>query len=249
MQKSCIIIPCYNEAARLNLDAFHRFCTAEKNVDFCFVDDGSTDGTNALLEGFVTGHRERSRLIVIGSNRGKAEAVRRGVLESLENGPFDLIGYFDADLSTPLSAINGFTSVFNRKKRCRFVMGSRFRHMGVRIVRTTVRHYLGRIFSTFSSMLLDLPVYDTQCGAKLLRADTARTLFSEPFVGRWLFDVELLARMIVRYGRLTTLGSVVEFPLREWDERKGSRLRWHYAIAVPFELMKIRKRYFPTNKK
>ncbi|MBN1306501.1 MAG: glycosyltransferase [Chitinispirillaceae bacterium] len=233
----------------MNLDAFHRFIVAEKSVDFCFVDDGSGDGTAALLEEFVAAHRERSRLIAVGSNRGKAEAVRSGVCASLENGPFDLIGYFDADLSAPLSAISGFVSVFSRKKRCRFVLGSRFRHMGVRIVRSNVRHYLGRVFSTLSSMLLDLPVYDTQCGAKLLRTETARTLFNEPFVSRWLFDVELLARMIVHYGRLATLGSVVELPLREWDERKGSRLNWLYAITVPFELIKIKKRYFPRKKK
>ena len=58
------------------------------------------------------------------------------------------------------------------------------------------RHYVGRLFATASSLILDMTVYDTQCGAKVLRAGPAlRAALATPFHSRWAFDVELLGRL------------------------------------------------------
>ena len=109
-----------------------------------------------------------------------------------------LVGFFDADLSTPLGAVDDFLAVF------RDAAGRRVRPRVSRDAdgprRQTARprgHYLGRVFATAVSHALDLPVYDTQCGAKMLRVtpDTA-TLFAAPFRSPWIFDVELIARYL-----------------------------------------------------
>ena len=103
--------------------------------------------------------------------------------------------------------------------------------LGTDIARHPARHYLGRMFATAASVTLGLPVYDTQCGAKLFRV-TPHTaeLFSAPFISRWVFDVELIARhMRVTGGR----HRIVELPLRCWHDVKGSKVKpRHFAVAL-----------------
>ena len=69
--------------------------------------------------------------------------------------------------------------------------------MGTDIRRSAVRHYTGRLFATAGSLVLGVPVYDTQCGAKAFRVtDALRAALAEPFVSRWAFDVEVLGRLL-----------------------------------------------------
>ncbi len=244
MFKTSIVVPCYNEGSRLDLDEFRRYIQAQADVDFCFVDDGSRDNTFELVSKFAAQFPERVRVEKNAQNMGKAEAVRTGVMASLSDEKYDFVGYFDADLSTPLSQIKPLRLMLESNPQTLFVLGSRFRHMGAQIERNELRHYLGRVFSTFASMIVELPVYDTQCGAKLIRAQTARYLFEKPFLSRWLFDVELLARLIVKNGRSEVINQVVEVPLQVWIEKGDSRLNFKSLIRVPLELLRIRKKYF-----
>jgi hypothetical protein len=114
--------------------------------------------------------------------------------------------------------------------------------MGATVHRNGSRHYLGRIFSTFSSMILRMPVYDSQCGAKIFSSDL-HVLFTDSFLTRWLFDVELLARYRNVYGLESALKQIIEVPVQSWSEKAGSKLRFTYMLKVPFELLKIFRRY------
>jgi dolichyl-phosphate beta-glucosyltransferase len=99
------------------------------------------------------------------------------------------------------------------------------------------------MLAIFVSWMLRLPVHDTQCGAKVFRCEVAPALFGRPFVTRWLFDVELLARLRHRLGRDGVLSSVVEVPLDCWHEVSGSRLRLKDLLRVPLDLLRIRLHY------
>ena len=111
-------------------------------------------------------------------------------------------GIFDADLATPLRAVDDFLAVLRDRPAVEFVLGSRVMLLGRDIKRKATRHYLGRVFATAVSHALDLPVYDTQCGAKILRVNAATaTLFDTPFRSAWIFDVELIARYLAAAGR------------------------------------------------
>ena len=97
----------------------------------------------------------------------------------------DYIGYWDADLETPLEAIPALCELLDARPDLEIVFGARVRLLGRAIARSALRHYLGRMFATAASMVLGLAVYDTQCGAKLFRASPAiRALFQEPFLTR-----------------------------------------------------------------
>jgi dolichyl-phosphate beta-glucosyltransferase len=243
MRDVCLIVPCFNEEKRLQGDRITGFVGAHPAVRVCFVDDGSSDGTVGLLERLRAKQPDRILIRRLERNSGKAEAVRQGVLHVSSSQSPAFIGYWDADLSTPLSELERMLAAFDSGPQCRLAIGSRIKRLGSNIERNEARHYLGRVFSTLASRLLDLPVYDSQCGAKVFRADLAAVLFGDPFSTRWIFDVEVLARLRNHIGRDGVLKTVIEVPLTEWREVGGSKLRLAQMIRVPLELLRIRSRY------
>ncbi len=223
-----IVVPCYNEEKRLDVEAFAGFLAASDGVDFVMVNDGSTDGTLEMLRGLCARFPERVDLLDLPRNGGKAEAVRRGLLHAL-GSETSLVGFWDADLATPLEAIHSFCRLAQQEPRLEWIIGARVELLGRHIQRRPLRHYLGRVFATVASLVLGLPVYDTQCGAKVFRATPRfRELIAAPFRTNWVFDVELLARLVRQQHELggPEVGSIIyELPLNEWRHMAGSKVR------------------------
>jgi len=121
------------------------------------------------------------------------------------------------------------------------VFGARVQLLGRKIDRSVLRHYLGRVFATFASLVLRLPIYDTQCGAKLFRVTPVIvSLFATPFCSRWTFDVEIIARYIQRVGSVTTAASqIVEFPLYIWKDVAGSKVKPRHFLIALFDMFRI----------
>jgi dolichyl-phosphate beta-glucosyltransferase len=220
-----IVIPCYNERQRLNLAAFEEFLL-NASVDFVFVDDGSTDGTSELLESLRNRRPDRVEILVFEKNQGKGEAVRQGIEWALER-KFDFVGFWDSDLATPLYAIQQLMEIFEKYPQIDLILGSRVQLLGHNVRRRAVRHYLGRIFATVVSLLLRLPVYDTQCGAKIFRVvPETRELTAQRFKSRWVFDVELIQRFISRTGSAARAAArMYEYPLDSWNDVAGSKVK------------------------
>lgn len=234
-------MPCYNEEHRLDSGRFLAFAAECPDVQFLFVDDGSTDATAGLLEEMARSC-PTMEVMRLSRNQGKAEAVRQGVLRAAATGA-DYVGYWDADLATPLEAIGEMCAVLEEAPRIVAVLGSRIQLLGHAIERRPARHYLGRAFATCVSFALDLKVYDTQCGAKLFR-NTPRLslLFDSPFKSAWIFDVEIIARL-KRLHRVDGLPPVeeclFEYPLNAWRDVHGSKLKASDFLRAPFDLYRI----------
>lgn len=242
MPKVLLVIPCYNEADRLPADRFADFAAQSDDFVFLFVNDGSTDGTQGVLDALAARNPRRMMSMNLDRNRGKGEAVRRGILEGLESEPA-YIGYWDADLSTPLEEVPRFVDLYQDRADKVVLAGARVKLMGRDIRRRATRHYLGRVFATIASVLLDIPMYDTQCGAKLLRCTAGtRALFEEPFHSGWLFDLELILRMRRQAG--TPADSLIyEVPLNTWRDVGGSKVRYSHFPRAVFDLLALRFRY------
>jgi dolichyl-phosphate beta-glucosyltransferase len=246
MPPVAVVVPCYNEARRLQQEAFLAWLDAHPDCHFCFVNDGSGDATAEVLQALHARSPTRISVLALAENRGKAEAVRQGMLHAAATERFAYVGYWDADLATPLTELRRMLQVIEARDASLMVMGSRWRRLGSTIERSGVRHALGRVFATGASLVLDLPVYDSQCGAKLIRSTVISWLFDEPFSTRWLFDVEILARLRNRLGRSVVLETVIEVPLDEWYETRGSKIGTRDFIRVPLEMLEIRRRYGRT---
>jgi len=234
-----IVVPCYNEASRLAAPPFVEFLTAHADLALLFIDDGSTDRTPEILDSIASQAAGQVTVQRLVENRGKAEAVRTGILAAMDRDP-RRVAYWDADLSTPLDAALVFTTVLESNPTVDVVMGARVKLLGRNIRRRLARHYAGRLFATAASLRLGLPVYDTQCGAKMFRVnETVRGLFRKPFRTRWIFDVELLARYVAAVGASEAERRIIEVPLATWSDVPGSKLTAGHAVRAAWDLFRL----------
>ncbi len=248
-RKCLIVVPCFNEGSRLQVRRFTDFVGRVEGVNFLFVNDGSRDNTLEVLETIRSGREDRIQILDKQVNAGKAEAVRTGLLRAVEEGCGTFVGFWDADLSTPLEVIPDFLALLNGNERLQMVFGSRVRLLGRDVSRKASRHYLGRVFASLASMTLGLPIYDTQCGAKLFRVTPElSSILKETFLSRWVFDVEILARYIAFYqGSVAYLrDSIYEFPLPRWYDVDGSKVRPGDFFKAAIDLFRIYRTYLAT---
>ena len=238
-----LVLPAYNEADRIGpaLDElFGYLATGDLaigvplRIDILVVDDGSTDGTAALVasraeatpDPNATGTTLRVMTVPHG---GKGAAVRAGILAA----DADLIVFADADMATPPDQLPFLVAALAEHD---VALGSRIQADGsdMRTSQPGYRRALGRAFHALASAWVAGPVQDTQCGFKGFRREAAHDLFTEQRIGSIVFDVELiyLAR---RRGY-----SMAIVPI-QWSDRHGSRLhpRLGLALTVAWDLFRI----------
>ena len=240
--KVAIIIPCYNEADRLDANKFTEYLLQNTHVHFYFIDDGSTDNTIIILNGIISKFSNNVTILRNESNKGKAESVRLGVIESIAMN-HDFIGYLDADLATPIEEIDHLLNIIKSDTNKEVVFASRIQLAGNEIKRNYFRHFIGRLFATCVSFFLKIKIYDTQCGAKIFSKKVCEKIFEEKFISQWLFDVELFARLISVYGLDKTIEISFEQPVRRWVDIKESKIKPIYFLKAPFEFLKIVRHY------
>lgn len=231
--KITIIIPFYNEEKRIDFDCFYQIFNNYLQYNFILVDDGSSDNTLAVLNQFKS-EFSTIEVLKLDKNVGKSEAIRAAVLSISSS---DFIAYYDADLATPFSELEKLIQFSIQNPNYKMVMGARIKLIGNGVKRSLTRHYFGRIFATIvSKFVLKVAVYDTQCGAKVVDYQTAKQIFLNPFISKWLFDVEVLKRL----QKIHNLKEVVkEIPLEKWEEIGNSKIKVIDFFKIPFELLKI----------
>ena len=228
------------------MGAFRQFLARSAATHVLFVDDGSGDETVTVLETLCRESPRQSSILRHPVNQGKAEAVRLGIVHVLDNFHPEVVGFWDADLATPLDLLPNLLAVLETKPAIEMVFGARVQLLGRRVERRAVRHYLGRIFATAVSTMLHLAIYDTQCGAKLFRVTPdIRRIFAEPFISRWVFDMEILARYLVLYGHdIKHLErSIYEYPLEVWTDVAGSRVHAGDFLTAFWDVFRIHRKY------
>ena len=236
-----LIIPCYNEASRFPVNRFVSFLKKKNAASIYFVNDGSSDNTDSVLEDLRIKFPKHVRVINREKNEGKAAAVRLGMNNALRNNKFDSFAFLDADLSTSIEECILLSEKITKK--ISFVFGSRIKKLDNKIQRKAHRFIIGRVIATFISKMLRLPIYDSQCGCKIFSREWATLIFSEVFLTRWLFDVEIFYRLINHFGRTKIQTKILEVPLSAWIDSENSKVSLFYGIKVWFDLLKIYRYY------
>ncbi|MDY8134651.1 dolichyl-phosphate beta-glucosyltransferase [Aquimarina sp. 2201CG5-10] len=237
--KTGIIIPCYNEEKRLNVSAFLNFINKENNYHLCFVNDGSKDNTIDVLKEIQSANPLKVSVIDVKKNAGKAAAVRVGARYLHSRGDISCIGFIDADLSTDFEDFDGLLKTLKTNKKLSMVFGSRAKNASEGIEKDTLRACFSKIIKMLVFFILRLPIEDTQCGAKVFRAELVPVLFEKNFFSRWLFDVEMFLRMKKHYGKAVILDKIYEQPLKRWVHMDDSKLGLKDSLEIPYRLLSI----------
>lgn len=237
--KLLIAIPCYNEEKRLPIEKYVQFIS-NNELTFCFINDGSTDRTIEILHDLK--NRYPTKVFVANSeeNLGKSNALHFGY-NFVKDHDFTHFAYLDADLATPIEELVRMSVFLNQK--IEFVFGSRVNRIGSNIDRKLHRHLIGRFFATINSLILSIPVYDTQCGAKILSKELSEKSFSEKFVSNWVFDVEVFFR-IMNFKRNIDINQYAkEIPLEVWVDVGDSSIKPKHYPGIFTDLYKIYRKY------
>ncbi|MCA1850703.1 MAG: glycosyltransferase family 2 protein, partial [Acidobacteria bacterium] len=212
-----IVIPAYNEAARLGETlriVFEYLNEHFPDSELIVVDDGSSDGTADIAEeSFARAGRIRAQSIRVRPNRGKGYVVRKGLLEA--RAPVAL--FTDADLSTPITELPKLVNPIERGE-FDLTFGSRALDRSlIGVHQPWRREQGGRVFNLIVRISTGLPFWDTQCGFKAFRMDVCRPLIEAATIDRFGFDVELI------YLAYLAELSLREIPVR-WNHVEGSKL-------------------------
>jgi len=215
-----VVLPVYNEERTLEatFEALVPFLEGlDREFDVICVDDGSTDGSLAILRR-ARADDPRIKLIELPENRGKGGAVRAGMLAA--EGDFGL--FMDCDLSTPLDEIPGFLGAL--ESGYDVVLGNR-RSPGSQLTRRQprLRETLGRGFTLLTRVLLAPGVQDFTCGFKAFRRGAARQIFERSTLDGWAFDAELV--VIAQEQGL----KLVQVPVR-WHHEDDTKVRLLGAV-------------------
>ncbi len=236
-----IVIPCYNEAKRLQFEQFASFLKENENYLICFVNDGSKDNTLELLNEFRKGKEDKVLVYDMPQNGGKAEAVRQGTLYLLDQEDVSSVGFLDADLATGFEDYMMLTSVLEDEGKV-FILGSRKMIKNDNIQRSFFRDVVSKMIGMLIRIITGLPVKDSQCGAKVFSSSAAKYIFSTPFRSKWLFDVEMLIRIKKLYGA-QVMNKIKEVAISKWDEVEGSHITLKDSLKFPVKLLEIGLHY------
>ncbi|HEX8163306.1 MAG TPA: dolichyl-phosphate beta-glucosyltransferase [Pyrinomonadaceae bacterium] len=230
-----IIVPAYNEAARLSESLktiFNYLRGGGADAEVIVVDDGSADETTAVAErGLAAAGDVPARLIRNHPNRGKGHAVRTGLLAA--RAPIAL--FTDADLSTPISEVPKLVAPIEQGV-CDLTFGSRALDRSlIGVHQPWRREQGGRAFNLVVRLATRLPFWDTQCGFKAFRMDACRPVIEGATIDRFGFDVELLYVAHLAGLRLR------EIPVR-WDHSEGSKVSmFRDSLRMFGEVQRIRR--------
>ena len=247
MSQAIIVVPCYNEALTV------RRPRSSRNSPVRTVTSGSCSSTTAVRIGpwrcsrtSAAGTATASRSATSRRTSGRPRLSARGCAARLAGRarlrgllgrrPCDSPGchpYLPCAPGLPAGHRDGVRRTGQPSRPLRRAL--------------LLRHYLGRIFATAASLALGIGFYDTQCGAKLFRATPEiMSLFQSPFATRWLFDVEIIARLVAtrrRTSRPRVEEIVYEYPLHEWRDVAGSKVKPHDFVKAFVELAAITRNY------
>jgi len=242
MSRTLLVIPHYNDTERLKPFLRELISILPSRFSILVSDDGSEtverDKLSKLIANVKSGRGENSPELMeplfTTKNTGKGGAVYRGWDACSE---FSFISFVDADGAICASEILRMESYF-RSDECRAdaIFGSRIRMLGRSVTRSLLRHLTGRVFATIVSEVGNIPVYDTQCGFKIMSQEAFKKI--QPYLKTFgfAFDVELTILL------LETGSKVIEYPI-DWCDVGGTKVSlFRHPIRMLLEVNEIRSR-------
>lgn len=229
-----LVVPLWNEEARGSFVYLHELSDLQ-DIDFVFVNDGSTDNTKAELQ--LMSRKKNVQVVNLFANVGKAEAIRKGLELGVTNDRYKVIGFLDGDGAFKVNEVLRCAEIAKSKiaeNKFDVFCTSRVALSGRQIKRKPSRHLIGRIIRSIIDIKHKNLPYDTQSGFKMfLQDENIRTVVASAFKTRWFVDLELFIALRKKKPGLR----IWEEPLDSWDDISNSSITWRTGVLVVLELI------------
>jgi len=230
-----VILPVWNEAdvVRRSAEAVIAFSQSHPEYHFTFVDDGSTDGTVAILsERLDSVAGSNIRLLAHPTHRGKGLAVK----SAFASCGTECVCFIDGDLAYSLNHLALLEAALESAD---IVIGNRFldRFSSDRPRPRPLRRLLSRSFNGLVRALLDLPHPDTQAGIKGFRTPVAHYLLGLQRIDGLGFDAELLF-LARKFGYTVAEVPVHVGPGHRYKTSKGKLFR--NSLRMMIDALEVR---------
>jgi glycosyltransferase involved in cell wall biosynthesis len=244
MKKLSLIIPAYNEENRISniLESYVQFfkeVKIKKGIDdfeILVVVNGSKDRTEEIVKGFSKKYKEIRYLNF--KQGGKGFAITEGFKEALR-GDSNLIGFTDADMSTPA---NAFYGLVRNIKNYDGIIANRWDRRSVVKKQTLIRRFVSRGYNFVVRTLFLFPYRDTQCGAKLFKREVIEKGIKKMISSKWNYDVALLFCL-----KKETHARIREIPT-VWNDEIGSKVNLKKTpIQMLLSAIRLRFIHSPFN--
>jgi dolichyl-phosphate beta-glucosyltransferase len=216
-----LVIPCLNESGRIEpfLKSLREAFAQDNQVRVLVVDDGSEIAEQKSIVGLIERYRHGwpglAPVHCLSQNIGKGGAVYEGWSKAIDE---DILAFVDADGSCDCVAVKRLIDTAREQKAQCALLGSRVKMLGSNIDRSWSRHIIGRVFAAIVGVSLGIPVYDSQCGLKVIPRVMYEDVRAGLMLQRFAFDVELIAALWTR-----------GFPMKEipidWHEVAGGKVK------------------------
>lgn len=240
LNRMLLVIPCYRESQRLPVFLKDLCMTLEPSheVAVLVVDDGSgaeeVQRMRLLIDTVRADFPFVREPLFLTENLGKGGAIYRGWQDP---GPVEWLAFVDADGSCSAKEVQRIIELSRSvPDDVGGLFASRIKILGRSVHRLLHRHLIGRVYATLVSELLNIPVYDSQCGLKLVRRLAFEKIKPVLELKDFAFDIELLAAL------LDSGVKVEEVPI-DWHETPGSKVHLlRDSIRMYSEVLSVRQR-------
>jgi len=231
--KLSIVVPARNEEGRIG-DFLKEYCEYFGDIggwEMIVVVNNTQDNTISVLKKFMKKYQSLRYLDYSSVYTGKGGAVHAG----FESALGDVVGYVDADASTPASA---FHELVEKLNGCDGVIASRWRKDSkINKKQPISRRVSSRVFNLLVRGMFGLNYTDTQCGAKVFTRKALKRV--RLGVTNWAFDIDVLYQMKKK-------GFLVREIATTWIDREDSKLNvGRVSLEMLLAILRYRIVYSP----
>ena len=230
--KLSLIVPMYNESAIIadSAKTYSEYLSAQfPDYELIFVDDGSADGSGAIVEGLGL---PNTRVISYQPNRGKGHAVKTGMLAA----EGEIAMFLDADLAYGTEVIRRAVETLEQNPKASVLLGSRPLHPEGYAGYTPLRKLASKTYIKVLNVAGGFRLSDSQCGCKAYRGRAIRDIFSRVETDGFAFDFEtILWAQKLGYA-------FVEMPVKIVNHRESKVNVFRDTFRMLGELRRMKKR-------
>ncbi len=211
MERALVIVPTYNERENI-ARLLEAVLAQDQRLELLVVDDGSPDGTGAIVDGEAE-INPRVHVLHRARKMGLGTAYLAGFAWALEHG-YDYVFEMDADFSHDPAHLPAFLRAIEETD---LVLGSRYRDGKVTVVNWPIgRLILSYFANVYARAVTGLPVWDATGGFKCFRRSVLEDIdLTKVRSNGYAFQIEMSFRAWKRGAR------IVEIPIVFVDRTEG----------------------------